>query len=87
LRTARSQKELLEPALKGTLSVLRAAKDCGVYRVVLMSSKSAMLPNPAWPADKVIVEDDCWADLELLKKRQVQAYSTNVHCCYVFLAC
>ncbi|WVZ68342.1 hypothetical protein U9M48_017297 [Paspalum notatum var. saurae] len=64
-------KELLEPALKGTLSVLRAAKDCGVGRVVLMSSKSAMLPNPAWPADKAIVEDDCWADVELLKKRQL----------------
>ncbi|PWZ32204.1 Cinnamoyl-CoA reductase 1 [Zea mays] len=65
-------KELLEPALKGTLSVLRAAKDCGVQRVVLMSSKSAMLPpNPAWPADKAMVEDDCWADVELLKRRQL----------------
>ncbi|CAO2166881.1 unnamed protein product [Urochloa humidicola] len=29
--------ELLEPAVKGTLNVLRAAKDCGVSRVVLMS--------------------------------------------------
>ncbi|CAD6236118.1 unnamed protein product [Miscanthus lutarioriparius] len=71
LQTQDPEKELLEPALKGTLSVLRAAKDCGVHRVVLMSSKSAMLPNPAWPADKVIVEDDCWADVELLKKRQL----------------
>ena len=70
-----SQKELLEPAVKGTLSVLRAAKDCGVARVVLMSSKSAMVPNPSWPADEAIAEDDCWADLELLKKRQVQAYN------------
>ncbi|CAD6342943.1 unnamed protein product [Miscanthus lutarioriparius] len=71
LHTQDPEKELLEPALKGTLSVLRAAKDCGVHRVVLMSSKSAMLPNPAWPADKVMVEDDCWADLELLKERQL----------------
>nr|XP_034593393.1 cinnamoyl-CoA reductase 1-like [Setaria viridis] len=63
--------ELLEPAVKGTLSVLRAAKDCGVARVVLMSSKSAMVPNPSWPAGKAVAEDDCWADVELLKKRQL----------------
>jgi len=64
------QKELLEPAVKGTLNVLRAAKDCGVGRVVLMSSQAAMVPNPNWPAGKVI-DDDSWADVELLKKLQV----------------
>ncbi|KAL6616310.1 hypothetical protein ACP70R_038580 [Stipagrostis hirtigluma subsp. patula] len=64
------EKELLEPALKGTLNVLRAAKDSGVARVVLMSSQAAMVPNPSWPADKVI-DDDAWADVELLKKLQL----------------
>ncbi|CAL4960673.1 unnamed protein product [Urochloa decumbens] len=63
------QNELLEPAVKGTLNVLRAVKDCGIDRVVLMSSQAAMLPNPDWPADKVI-DEDCWADVELLKKVQ-----------------
>ncbi|OEL20616.1 hypothetical protein BAE44_0018365, partial [Dichanthelium oligosanthes] len=63
------QNELLEPAVKGTLNVLRTAKDCGVGRVVLMSSQAAMVPNPNWPADKVI-DDDSWADVELLKKVQ-----------------
>jgi nucleoside-diphosphate-sugar epimerase len=75
LRARDPEAELLEPAVKGTLSVLHAAKDCGVARVVLMSSKSAMVPNPSWPADKAIAEDDCWADVELLKKRQVQSIS------------
>jgi nucleoside-diphosphate-sugar epimerase len=64
------QKELLEPAVKGTLNVLHAARDCGVNRVVLVSSKAAMVPNPNWPGDK-IVEDGCWADLEQLEKLQV----------------
>ncbi|XP_021312992.1 cinnamoyl-CoA reductase 1 isoform X1 [Sorghum bicolor] len=64
------EKELLEPAVKGTLNVLRAAKDCGVGRVVLMSSQAAMVPNPNWPPGKVI-DDDCWADVELLKKLQL----------------
>jgi len=64
------EKELLEPAVKGTLNILRAAKDSGISRVVLMSSKAAMVPNPDWPADKVI-DDDSWADVELLRKRQL----------------
>ncbi|KAG2557181.1 hypothetical protein PVAP13_8NG169901 [Panicum virgatum] len=42
----------------------------GIGRVVLMSSKAAMVPNPDWPADKVI-DDDSWADVELLRKRQL----------------
>ncbi|CAL4981463.1 unnamed protein product [Urochloa decumbens] len=61
------EKELLEPAVKGTLNVLRAARDSGIRRVVLMSSKAAMVPNPDWPADKVI-DDDSWADVEILRK-------------------
>jgi hypothetical protein len=78
------QKELLEPAVKGTLNVLRAAKDCGVGRVVLMSSQAAMVPNPNWPPGKVI-DDDCWADVELLKKLQVinciSILAVFLHCC------
>lgn len=64
------EKELLEPAVKGTLNVLRAARDSGVGRVVLMSSKAAMVPNPDWPADKII-DDDSWADVEILRKLQL----------------
>ncbi|XP_066315305.1 phenylacetaldehyde reductase-like isoform X2 [Miscanthus floridulus] len=64
------ENELVEPALKGTLSVLRAAKDCGVGRVVMVSSQTAVVPNPAWPADKV-VDEDSWADIEQLKKLQL----------------
>ncbi|OEL21592.1 Cinnamoyl-CoA reductase 1 [Dichanthelium oligosanthes] len=40
-----SPKELVEPAVKGTLSVLRAAKDCGVGRVVMVSSQTTMVPK------------------------------------------
>uniref|UniRef100_J3L5F4 NAD-dependent epimerase/dehydratase domain-containing protein n=2 Tax=Oryza brachyantha TaxID=4533 RepID=J3L5F4_ORYBR len=61
--------ELLQPAVRGTLNVLRAAKDCGVGRVVMVSSQAAMVPVPEWPAGKVI-DDDCWADVDLLKKKQ-----------------
>ncbi|CAN6355763.1 unnamed protein product [Urochloa humidicola] len=69
VQTQDPETELLEPAVKGTLNVLRAAKDSGVGRVVLVSSKAAMVPNPNWPADKVL-DEDSWADVELLKKLQ-----------------
>ncbi|KAL6616309.1 hypothetical protein ACP70R_038579 [Stipagrostis hirtigluma subsp. patula] len=64
------EKELVEPARKGALNVLRAAKDCGIGRVVMVSSQTAMVPNPSWPADKV-VDEDSWADVELLKKLEL----------------
>jgi len=60
----------VEPAVKGTLGVLRAAKDCGVGRVVMVSSQTAMVPNNRWPADKVI-DEDSWADVDVLKKLQL----------------
>ncbi|GJN17301.1 hypothetical protein PR202_gb04358 [Eleusine coracana subsp. coracana] len=62
--------EVVEPAWKGALNVLRAAKDCGVSRVVMVSSQTAMVPNPNWPADKVI-DEHSWADVDLIKKHEL----------------
>ncbi|VAH81374.1 unnamed protein product [Triticum turgidum subsp. durum] len=64
------ENELLLPAVNGALNVLRAAKDSGVKRVVMVSSQTAMCPTADWPADKVI-DDDCWADVEILKKLEL----------------
>ncbi|XP_071720418.1 cinnamoyl-CoA reductase 1 [Rutidosis leptorrhynchoides] len=63
-------KQLLEPALKGTNNVLTAAKELGVKRVVVTSSISAIIPSPNWPAD-VIKSEDCWADVEYCKKNEL----------------
>ncbi|KAL0460185.1 UNVERIFIED_CONTAM: Cinnamoyl-CoA reductase 1 [Sesamum latifolium] len=38
------QRELLDPAIKGTINVLTAAKELGVRRVVVTSSISAIIP-------------------------------------------
>ncbi|KAJ4751020.1 Dihydroflavonol-4-reductase [Rhynchospora pubera] len=64
------QKDIVELAVQGTLNVLRAAKDCGIKRVILTSSTVAMAPNPHWPVDAVITED-CWGDVETLKKNEL----------------
>lgn len=63
-------KELVEPAVQGTLNVLAAAKRFGVRRVVLTSSISALVPNPGWPRNKVF-DESSWTDLDYCKSRQV----------------
>lgn len=72
------QKELLDPAIKGTVNVLTAAKAVGVKRVVVTSSISAITPSPKWPADTVKAED-CWTDVEYCKLKEV---SSSV--CFVY---
>ncbi|GKA62383.1 cinnamoyl-CoA reductase 1 [Tanacetum coccineum] len=63
------QKELFDPAVKGTLNVLEAAKRFGVRRVVLSSSISAMVPNTSWDDGKVL-DESSWTDIDYCKSRQ-----------------
>ncbi|KAL7601305.1 hypothetical protein Lser_V15G26737 [Lactuca serriola] len=64
------QKEILGPAIKGTINVLTAAKEVGVKRVVVTSSVSAIVPSPKWPSD-VPKTEDCWTDEEYCKQNQL----------------
>lgn len=64
------QKQILEPAIQGTVNVLEAAKEAGAERVVATSSISAIVPSPNWPADKIKTED-CWTDLDYCKSNAV----------------
>ncbi|XP_020221960.1 cinnamoyl-CoA reductase 2 [Cajanus cajan] len=61
-------KDLLEPAVRGTLNVLEAARRSGVRRVVLTSSISAMVPNPGWPAGRP-PDEASWTDVEYCRAR------------------
>lgn len=63
------QKDLVDPAVEGTLNVLRAAKKAGVRRVVITSSISAMVPNPSWKTGAV-VDESSWTDIDYCKSRQ-----------------
>ncbi|XP_042403322.1 phenylacetaldehyde reductase-like [Zingiber officinale] len=64
------QRELLDPAVTGTLNVLRAAKESGVRRVVVTSSTSAIVPSPGWPADRV-KDESCWTDLDYCRQKEL----------------
>ncbi|KAM3758943.1 hypothetical protein ACB098_01G083400 [Castanea mollissima] len=55
--------EVIEPAVKGTLNVLKACVEAKVKRVVVVSSFSAVGMNPSWPKDQV-TDETCWSDKE-----------------------
>ncbi|KAK4428275.1 Cinnamoyl-CoA reductase 1 [Sesamum alatum] len=59
--------ELVEPALQGTLNVLKAcSEEKKVRRVVIVSSVAAVMMNPNWPKDRVM-DETCWSDAEYCK--------------------
>ncbi|KAA8514966.1 hypothetical protein F0562_018247 [Nyssa sinensis] len=55
--------ELIEPAVKGTLNVLKASSEANVRRVVFVSSGAAVSMNPRWPKGQV-KDETCWSDKE-----------------------
>ncbi|KAK7303496.1 hypothetical protein RJT34_14403 [Clitoria ternatea] len=61
-------KDLLDPAIQGTLNVLEASKRAGVRRVVLTSSISALVPNPNWPPNTPF-DESSWTDVDFCKAR------------------
>ncbi|XP_021811931.1 cinnamoyl-CoA reductase 2-like [Prunus avium] len=58
--------ELLEPAVKGTLNVLKACVEAKVKRVVVVSSIAAIVMNPDWPKGQV-KDETCWSVPEYIK--------------------
>ncbi|XP_023520271.1 cinnamoyl-CoA reductase 1 [Cucurbita pepo subsp. pepo] len=62
------ERDLLDPAIKGTINVLTAAKEAGVQRVVVTSSISSMIPNPNWP-ENVVINEECWTDIDYCKQK------------------
>ncbi|XP_021746548.1 cinnamoyl-CoA reductase 2-like [Chenopodium quinoa] len=59
--------QLMEPAVKGTLNVLKASSEEKVKRVVYVSSVAAVLMNPDWQTDQV-KDENCWSDIEFCKR-------------------
>ncbi|KAL9447439.1 hypothetical protein AB3S75_014999 [Citrus x aurantiifolia] len=57
------QMELLEPAVKGALNVLKACLEAKVKRVIVVSSGVAVGLNPRWPKGQ-IMDETCWSDKE-----------------------
>jgi len=80
------QKDLLDPAVKGTVNVLTAAKEAGVRRVVVTSSITAIVPSPNWPGD-VPKKEECWTDVEFCKEKAVRKGFHFLNFVFVFVMC
>lgn len=77
------QVEVVEPALKGTLNVLKASSESKVRRVVIVSSVVAVVVNPDWPKDQVM-DESCWSDKEYCRTTNVRNSIFNLFTCMVF---
>ncbi|PKI35764.1 cinnamoyl-CoA reductase 2-like [Punica granatum] len=60
---ANPEVEMLEPAVKGTLNVLKACSEAKIKRLVYISSTAAVIFNPKWPEDRA-KDETCWSDKE-----------------------
>ena len=78
--------ELIEPAVKGTLNVLKACLEAKVKRVVVVSSVAALLMNPSWPKGQVM-DETCWSDKECCRNTKVSNHKIQFLVKLVALFC
>lgn len=67
------QVELVEPAVTGTLNVLKACSEENIKRVVFVSSVAAAIFDPNWPKGQA-KDENCWSDGEYCKATNVASF-------------
>lgn len=61
--------EVLDPAIKGTLNVLKACTEAKVKRVIMTSSVGAVIFDPNRPKD-VVIDENCWSNEAYLRENK-----------------
>lgn len=66
-----SQAELVDPAVEGTLNILRScARTPSIRRIVMTSSSAAVRVNDTY-APGAVLDDSSWSSLEFCEKHKV----------------
>lgn len=68
-RASNPEVEVINPAVEGTLNVLKACSVSKVKRVIMTSSVAAVLMDLKRPRDK-LVDENCWSDPEYCRETQ-----------------